>query len=231
MLRHRFTCAVLALVCQSTYAQTMILSTSSNDYEVFESFNDVRDFAIEIEIDAPLAAGVYNNPPIINITYEVSGTLTEPTPSEFSAFALERSISGEEFYAQGSFLNFEISEAADLSDGVQADELESPGVILSLNARETNTGRFHPPLFVLNADGSGQIQNSNNTPSESPLVQVGLGEEYITNLEFDLGNLTLITENGGGDTGGDSGGGSASWYFLMLGLLLPFRKMKYRKNS
>lgn len=231
MLRYRFICAVLALVCHSTYAQTMILSTSSDDYEVFESFNDVRNFAIEIEIDAPLTSGSYNNPPIINITYNVSGTLTEPTPSEFPAFALERSISGEEFYAQGSFLNFEISEAADLSDGVQADELVGNGVILSLNARETNTGRFHPPLFVLNADGSGQIQNSNNTPSESPLVQVGLGEEYITSLEFDLGNLTLISESGGGDTGGDSGGGSTSWHFLMLGLLLSFRKMKCRNSN
>ena len=29
---------------------------------------------------------------------------------------------------------------------------------------------------------------------KSPLVQVGFGEEYITDLAFDAGNLTLFTE-------------------------------------
>ena len=195
------------------HAQTMTFSTTSDQYVIDNVFSDVSDFTIDIVIDMPLASGVYENPPISNVVYQVAGVLEEGTPSGFPAFDLQREISGSEFYAQGSSLSFEIVESAELSDGVQADELAGDGVIFTFNAREINNGRFHPALFELSADGTGRIQNSNNIPTEDPLVNVDFGEEYITDLLFDAGNLTLITS---ADDDG-SGGGSIS-FFLLLGL-------------
>jgi len=43
------------------------------------------------------------------------------------------------------------------------------------------------PVF---SDGTGTIQNSNNVPTQG--VEVDFGEEYITNLAFDPGNLTIV---------------------------------------
>lgn len=218
------------------HAQTMIFSTTSDQYVIDNVFSDVSDFTIDIEIDMPLASGIYENPPINRVVYQVVGVLEEGTPSGFPAFDLQREISGSEFYAQGSSLSFEIVETAELNDGVQADELAGDGVIFTFNAREINNGRFHPALFELNVDGTGRIQNSNNIPTEDPLVNVDFGEEYITDLIFDAGNLTLITDaqdttdggsdggsDGGGDDGGDdgggdnngSGGGSVSFFLLL----------------
>ena len=107
---------------------------------------------------------------------------------------MEREISGEEFYGQGGSLSFEVSATAVLTDGVQAAELVGQGVVLTFNAREIDTGRFHPALFELGSNGRGSLQNSNNSPSLDPLVTVDFGEEYITDLGFDPGNTTLITE-------------------------------------
>ncbi len=208
MLRSALTFIVSSLVCALASAQTMTLSTSSSDYEITNIFSDVDFFSITVEIDAPLAAGVYVNPEIISVDYQVSGDLEAGTPSEFPAFDLQRSMSGAEFYAQGSLLSFEIAETAVLSDGVQAAELVGSEMILTFNAREVDNGRFHPALFELNANGTGRIQNSNNVPTQNPLVAVEFGAEYITDLVFDAGNTTLITEtittsisNGGGGGG------------------------------
>ena len=174
-------------------AQTMTLTTSNADYQVTNVFSDVGVFTIEVVIDAPLAAGVYNNPDIISVSYQVSGSLTPGTPSGFPAFALVRDISGAEFYAQGSSLSFEISPAAVLTDGVQVTELVGNGVVLTYNAREVGNGRFHPALFELSANGTGRIQNSDNVVTENPFQQVIFGEEYITDLAFDPGNTTVLT--------------------------------------
>lgn len=199
----------LLCVClgNSAIAQTSTLSLSSSDFTTTTVFSDVDFFTIDIEIDSPLAPGVYNNPDIVRVTYQVMGTLEPGTPSGFPAFDLQRSITGADFYAQGSSLSFEIAPGAVLSDGVQVAELVGSGVVLEFNGREIDNGRFHPALLRLNADGTGVIQNSNNTPSLDPLVEVDFGEEYITNLLFDPGNLRVLVNTPVIQLGGDGGGG------------------------
>lgn len=173
-------------------AQSMFLSVSSDDYQTTSVFSDIGTFDISIEIDTPLAAGVYVNPDIVEVSYSVSGDLAAGTPSGFPSFALQRTISGTDFYAQGSSLSFEINANALLSDGVQIAELVGNAPVLTFNGREVGNGRFHPALLELNADGTGRIQNSDNIVVENPLQQVTFGEEYITDLMFDPGNTTVI---------------------------------------
>ncbi|MGI9309595.1 MAG: CFI-box-CTERM domain-containing protein [Gammaproteobacteria bacterium] len=200
---------IAAGVAPAAHAQTMTLSTTvcvntpdpactnNNDYQLVENvFSAVNYFDLEIEIDAPLAPGVYNNPAIVDVYYQVNGELEPGTPSGFPAFNLIREImTGEEFYAQGSSLIFEISETAVLTDGVQAAELVGNGIVLTLDAREIGTHRFHPPIFVLRADGTARLQNSNNRPiRDNETIIVNYGDEYITDVSFDPGNTTLITE-------------------------------------
>lgn len=224
MIRFMSNFIFLVATFSFAHAQTMMFSTTSDQYVIDNVFSDVSEFTINIDIDTPLAVGIYENPPINSVAYQVTGMLEEGTPSGFPAFDLQREISGSEFYAQGSSLSFEILETAELNDGVQADELVGNDVILIFNAREIDNGRFHPALFELNEDGTGRIQNSNNIPTEDPLIEVNFGEEYITDLIFDPGNLTLITaiqesiENENGEEVGEGGGGSIS-FFLLLGLV------------
>ncbi len=214
----------------ATAAQTMTFSTTNADYQVTNVFSDVDIFNFTIEIDAPLAAGVYDNPDIISVDYQVMGNLTAGTPSGFPAFNLMRSMSGAEFYAQGSSLRFEIGAAAVLTDGVQAAELVGSGVVFTFNGRENDNGRFHPALFELRADGTGRIQNSDNIVMNNPLLQVNFGDEYINDLMFDAGNTTLLTANVPPtppvfvDNGG--GGGATSLWFLIA--LLGYAKRKFR---
>jgi hypothetical protein len=211
-------------------AQTMTLTTSNSDYQVTNVFSDVGVFTITVVIDTPLAAGVYNNPDIINVNYQVSGTLAQGTPSGFPAFALSRDISGTEFYAQGSSLSFQISPSAVLDDGVQVAELVGSGVVLTYNAREVGNGRFHPALFELSANGTGRIQNSDNIVSENPFQQVNFGEEYITDLVFDPGNTTVIS---GVVPNVPRGGSGATSRFDIVGLLtlgLFVSGLRYRRR-
>jgi hypothetical protein len=235
MIKKIFVVVVLAGLSGGALAQNMILTTANSDFQISNTFSDVDIFNIRVEIAAPLMVGVYNNPDIINVTYQVMGNLVPGTPSGFPAFNLERSISGTEFYAQGSSLSFEISPTAVLTDGIQVAELVGDGVVLTFNAREIDNGRFHPALFELNADGTGRIQNSNNIHTLDPLNEVDFGEEYITDLMFDPGNTTVIigvvVECGGGC---DSGGGStgAVELFVMLALILLYlRQAKVRING
>jgi len=210
MLRVIMTLIIGLAMSSSVSAQTMMLSLSSDDYQVTNVFSDVDTFAINIEIDAPLAAGSYVNPDIVSVSYSVSGTLVAGTPSGFQSFALQRDISGTEFYAQGSSLGFEISQTAVLSDGVQVAELVGNGIVFTFNGREVGNGRFHPALLELDMNGTGRIQNSDNVIVEMPLQQVAFGEEYITDLMFDPGNTTLIAgpvtnpPNPGGSSGASS---------------------------
>ncbi len=152
------------------------------------------------------------------------------TPSEFPAFDLVRNISGEEFYAQGSSLSFEIAESAVLSDGVQVEELEGDGIVLTFNAREIDNGRFHPALFELRSDGSGRIQNSNNIPSLDPRVDVAFGAEYITDLMFDEGNTTVLISTPRRSDGG--GGTTPIGIIIFLAALayLRFRSINVKKK-
>ncbi|MGI9286565.1 MAG: hypothetical protein ACR2P1_14360 [Pseudomonadales bacterium] len=211
MFRTTLAFVIAFSVCTLTHAQAMLLSTSSSDYEIDNVFSEVEFFSISVEIDAPLAPGVYTNPEIISVDYRITGVLVPGRPSELPSFDLQRSITGAEFYAQGSSLSFEIAESAVLSDGVQAAELVGSALILSFNAREVDTGRFHPPLLELSPLGTGRIQNSNNVPTLDPRVEVDFGEEYIANLFFDTGNTTLITETLTATVSlSDSGGGAMS---------------------
>ena len=105
-------------------------------------------------------------------------------------------MDGAEFYTQGSSLSFTVDAAADLSDGLQVSELGGSNPVFLFNGREVGTGRYHPALFQLKADGTGSIRNSNNmggiNPGSGEEVDVYFGEEYITELTFDPTALTLI---------------------------------------
>jgi len=177
------------------FAQAAMITFSDTDFGKTPFFNNVQTFSFTIDIDAPLAAGVFNNPSLNSVVYSVSGTLPSGSPSGFSGFNLERTITGVEFYAQGSSLSFEIAAGADLSNGLQVSELVGSGPVFIFDGREVDTGRYHPALFELNSDGTGSIRNSNNTggvnPSSGEVVNVDFGDEYITNLTFDPSQLTI----------------------------------------
>ncbi len=190
------------------HAETMTLSLSNSDFVVNPNYGDVDVFTIDVEIDRPLAPGVYVNPPLIDVTYQVIGTLPPGTPSGSRNLNLQRYLTGPAFYAQGSSLRFEISQNAVLIDGIQAAELVGTGTVLTFNAREINTGRFTPPQLTLDANARGRLQNSNNVPSVEPLVTVDFGEEYITSLLFDPGNTTVIRASGGAIIDDDDDGGT-----------------------
>jgi hypothetical protein len=206
MLKKLGFCLTCALLPVSAWAE--LIEFEANDFTVTPAFSNVQTFQFSIELAVELMPGVvYLNPEIIGIEYSVSGLLADNTPSGFPGFALERTIVGEEFYTQGSSMSFEIVASADLTDGLQVSELVGDGLVFLFNAREVDTGRYHPPLFQLNAGGSGSIQNSNNlggiNPSSGEVVDVDFGEEYITELDFDPAALSLtgpipnlIFENG-----------------------------------
>ena len=174
-------------------AQAVVIQFDHNDFTMNAQYNRLRDFSFEIEVSGELTAGVtYTNPTLIGIEYSVFGILdTDPTPSNFGAFDLQRTIGGSEFYTQGSSFNFAISTTADLSDGLQASELDN----FVFNGREVGTGRYHPTLFQISSDGTGSIQNSNNSggvnPGSNMVVDVDLADEYLVNLTFDPAALTL----------------------------------------
>jgi hypothetical protein len=173
-------------------AQAFVISFEASDFGKTTIFSNVTTFAFSIDIAGPLTAGtVYSDPILNSVNYNVSGSLGA-TPSGFPAFALTRSIIGPEFYTQGSSLAFEIAAGANLADGLQVSDLVGDFVF---NGREVGTGRYHPALFELHSDGTGRIQNSNNfggiNPSSLQVVDVELGEEYITDLTFNASTLTL----------------------------------------
>lgn len=212
---------IIALATHSAAnAQNMFLTMDQDDFVVTNVFSDVDTFAFNIRFAAPLASGSFVNPDITTVTYSVSGTLVPGTPSGFPAFALERTMTGDEFYAQGSSISFEIAAGAVLSDGVQVDELVGNGLVFTFNGKEVDNGRFHPTLFELNSDGTGMMQNSDNIIVLDPLQQVEFGSEYINTLAFDPGNTTLmrgITINT--RPAGGSGGGALT-FLALAGLLL-----------
>lgn len=179
-------------------AGAFTLNLSSTQFGLTPSFNAVTSFQFEIDVSAPLAPGVYDNPGLAHVTYSVLGMLgSSPTPSGFPAFNLQRSITGADFYAQGSSLQFAIAPGANLADGLQLSELAGTGSgpVFVFNGRELGTGRYHPPLLELFADGSGQIQNSNNMGGINPAtlkeVNVNFGEEYIVALSTNPATMTL----------------------------------------
>lgn len=238
MIRKLLALALLVSLSSGAIAQqNMFLKTGQYHFQVTNTFSNVDLFAIHVEIDAPLAAGVYNNPDIVMVSYHVIGDLAPGTPSGSPAFDLQRGgMFGTTFYDQGGSLNFEISDTAVLSDGVQVSELVGDGIVLTFNGREIDIGSFHPALFELSANGTGRIQNSNNIPTLDPLIEVNFGEEYITDLMFDPGNTTVITDVRGSDIDTRQiGSGSINALDLLAMLTLMFfyraKRKKNRANS
>ncbi len=172
------------------------IAFSDADFATNPQFSSVETFNFNLVVAAPLTTGVYNNPLLTSLDYAVNGVLAPGTPSGFPGFNLVRTIGGAEFYTQGSSLNFEIADTADLTDGLQASELVGA---FELNAREDNTGRYHPALLVINRDGTGSIRNSDNqggiNPGSMREVDVMIGEEYVTNLSFSPSDLTISTNS------------------------------------
>ena len=223
----RISLTIIALTAFSAAgAQDMRLSFDQDDFVVTNVFSDVDTFSFDIQFAVPLRSGSYVNPDITSVSYAVSGTLVAGTPSGFPAFALVRDMTGDEFYAQGSSISFDIAGNAVLRDGIQVEELSGNGIVFTFNGKEVGTGRFHPALFELSADGTGMMQNSDNIIVEVPLQQVAFGSEYINTLVFDPGNTTILT-----GTVKKKGGGMME-YVTLLGLLslALMRNRKWRRN-
>ncbi len=187
--------AVPVIIAWNPAGATAIMIDAA-DFIEFPTKSNVRTYSFTIEVTGPLApGGVYNNPALDGVDYYVRGSLVPGTPSGFPAFNLIRAIGGAEFYSQGSSLNFSILPSANLSDGLQLSELAGAGVIFEMNAREVDTGRYHPPILRLNADGTGLLQNSNNNGGTNPatgnVVNVNFGDEYVTGLTFNPADVTI----------------------------------------
>lgn len=178
-------------------------------------FSRVTTFSFEIDLRGPLAPDrIYGNGLIEEVRYLVRGSLetSPPTPSGFSAFALNRRVGGEgpislkDWIGQGSFLRFRTSPDAVLADGLQLSDLvplKEGGALLVLDAREferLDRARYHPPQLQLFSDGTGLLRNSNNSsgstgtvnPATGLEVDVDFGEEYVTRIAFDPAAVTLV---------------------------------------
>ncbi|MEM9478166.1 MAG: hypothetical protein AAGA58_00745 [Verrucomicrobiota bacterium] len=200
-------------------AKAFVLSFSSADFGTSPVFSSVTTFNFVIDIAGPLQPGLYADPAINAIEYNVSGSLAPGTPSLFSGFVFQlshltapppagpESIPGSLFYSlnggavPGQTLRFEVAAGADLTNGLQVDELEDlgGGVVFIFNGRETgegsNPGRYHPTYLELRSNGTGLLQNADNSgglnPQTNQIVDVAFGEEYITNLTFSPSAFTL----------------------------------------
>ena len=193
-----------------------VLSFQNSDFGTSPEFSNVTTFDFEARINEPFQASAFSDPDIGAIGYNVRGTLAD-TPSGFPSFSFQLNhlvspppappalIAGSRFYSlnpgapAGDRLSFTILATADLSDGLQVSELAGTGddVVFRFNGREVDTGRYHPAFIELRADGTGIIQNANNTGGDNPQdnsdeeIDVDFGEEYITNLTFDPSLLTI----------------------------------------
>lgn len=206
-------------------AESVALSLSNDDVTIAAGNagtprGDVREFSLTLELATALAPGaILTDPNLGPVNYQVRGTLDAGNPSEFGSFNLLAGainpdgapLSEAQFYGNGGALRFEIDGDADLSDGLQASELvplggldlpapvDTDGAVFLLDAREDGTGRYHPPLLILRADGTGQVLNSNNTgvngqTGRDIVAEDGLdyGLEYVTEFTFDPAALTLV---------------------------------------
>ena len=224
MFRTLIVLASLTSLSTGVLAQgNIFLRTGDYDYQLTKIHSDLSFFAINVEFSAPLTSGAYDNPDVISISLWVRGNLAPGTPSGFTDFDHPWQFSGTDFYSRGGSLRFEISNDADLSDGIQVSELVGDGVVLTVDGREIDYGSYHPAIFELRADGTGRIQNSNNIVTLDPLIEVDFGEEYITDLRFNPETTTIFTSVRTPDVEGRrSGSGSigALELTVMLALML-----------
>ena len=204
-------------------ARAFVLELEASDFTVLTPvFSNVQSFQFAIELPNPVQRRIYRNEDVIEVQYIVNGSLSTspPTPSGFPAFFLDRTparegpIDAANWIEQGSFLDFEVSPSADLTDGIQLSELvpDAGGVILEIDGREyerLDRARYHPPLLVLFDDGTGVLQNSNNSsgrtgtvnPATMVTVDVDFGDEYITDLTFAPAAVTIVPEPGASNAG------------------------------
>lgn len=209
------------LATSAASAFTLTLSDesirASQNGSVTPAFSGVTNFEIMIDFAGPVVAGMsYDNSAIQEVRYRVNGSLAPGTPSGFTAFNLNRlglpegTISPQNWISQGSSIFFEVATSADLADGLSLDELiaDSTGTLLRIDAREferLDVSRYHPPHVVLNSNGTGLFQNSNNSsgntstvnPGTGLPVNVDFGDEYITNLAFTPSGVLLVVPEPG----------------------------------
>ena len=200
------TVSLLLFLVTSPARADFTLSFSSNDIGVSSVFNNVTFFSFDIVVGGTITPGAtFSNPNLVSVDYRINGSLPQSTPSGFPAFQLVRSINGADFYnlSPEAELEFSVSSTADLSDGLQMNELDGSGTVFSFNAREfnQNPGRYHPPIFTLDDIGVGRLVNANNQstfPNPDPpvgsgqLVDVEIADEYDVMLSFSP-NLTIAT--------------------------------------
>ena len=183
--------------------------------DVIPEFSFVRSFSFEIDLFGSLAPGArFGNSNVEEVRYVVAGSLniTPPTPSGFPAFALNRFASGEgpisalDWNGQGSYLRFQITDAADLSNGLQLSELvpdQKFGTLLVIDGRERgrlDRARYHAPQLMLFPDGTGLLRSSDNSsektgttnPGTGLEVNLQVGDEYITRILFDPSAITIV---------------------------------------
>jgi len=213
----------LYLAITFSHASSLSVNFSQSDFtSVTPSFSGVTTFDMSMLISGATSPGQsFSDPALLDIHYSVSGILDPTTPSGFPGFIFRLDhiypsappISGSQFYAlnntlaMGDTIRFDISSTADLSDGLQLSELNTlpasygTNVIFHFNGQENglngNPGRYHPYHLQLFSDGTGLLQNSNNSggvnPSTNEVVDVNFGEEYVTNLVFDPNTFPLGT--------------------------------------
>ena len=136
--------AVAAIACSVSPAHAFTIAFSNADFGTSPVFSNVQTFNYDIDLGEPLTSGLFADPTINTIEYNVSGSLAT-TPSGFSGFNFQlshlvapppagpTSILGSLFYAlngtptPGQTLRFQVSATANLSDGLQVSELEDLG--------------------------------------------------------------------------------------------------------
>jgi hypothetical protein len=206
----------LVVLCACPASALTLVFDQGDFTAVTPVFSNVVTFNFNIRLGVPLQAGtLYADPVIDQIEYNVSGDLEMGTPSGFPSFVFQlshliapppappTSISGALFYSlnpsavAGQTVRFQVAAGADLSDGLQIAELVDlgGGVVFRIDGREEGTGRYHPMVIELRADGTGRIQNADNMGGENPItmevVDVMVGEEYVTDLAFDPATFTI----------------------------------------
>jgi len=113
LIRRPASLLILGLIAIApAHAQTMRLATTSSDYQVTNVFSDVDFFNIRIDIDAPLAPGVYVDPAITSVVYRVTGVLAPGTPSGFPAFDPIQSVTEPDYGCSYSLRALGLSPAA-----------------------------------------------------------------------------------------------------------------------
>lgn len=188
----------LSMALPKTARSEFTLSFNSDDFGISSVKNNVTFFNFDIVVDSVLVAGTtYSDPMLTNVDYQIDGDLrADGSPSGFPGFRLIRNIAGADFYGLSpeSTLEFTVSNTADLSDGLQINELDGSGTVFNFNAREfnQNPGRFHPPIFSLDSDGTGRLVNANNdstfdNPATMDEVHINIADEYDIGLTFSSG--------------------------------------------